>query len=527
MNNNDPEDQTGAPVDLSTSKVISDTFFVSASKIGVTLLKPVRSVILGRLLGPTLYGVLNIPVSYIQLLVLLSNIGFTTAVIKLVPEYLQKGRRDLAAMIYRSAVLLTVVLSVLWCFLLIAFAPWIAENVAHESDATLPIRIYALIIPFLALNAFYAVAFLAVQRGKLRAIITALHGVLNVALPIAAVLWRGDIISVIVGFLTAEVIGALIFTILFHRKAISRWTETPGPLSRGMGEVFSFGFLFFFANLGWNMINTVDRIMVKFYLPSDQLGFYAMAAIVITALSAVSSTAGTALIPSLTAARVTGGMDTFRRQIRSTGRITLIALVPIVLAIWCLSEDVFSIVLPKFLPSAEIVRILVFVGLIDIFCRISWAALASHAKGGLSASAYVFAALLNVALNAILIPRMGITGAAVATLTTFLVLAVILQVMMYSISRTRISPMSLLHPLVLSLIYPLLSFATGSLSSWARIVIVLAAGSVIYNILAAVTGLIRISDLETAEATLRPREHVAHVRIALFGIGIIKNITRR
>ncbi len=46
MNQNDPEDQTRSPVDLSTSKVISDTFFVSASKIGVTLLKPIRSVIL-------------------------------------------------------------------------------------------------------------------------------------------------------------------------------------------------------------------------------------------------------------------------------------------------------------------------------------------------------------------------------------------------------------------------------------------------------------------------------------------------
>ena len=275
------------------------------------------------------------------------------------------------------------------------------------------------------------------------------------------------------------------------------------------------------------MINTVDRIMVKFYLPADQLGFYAMAAIVITALSAISATAGIALVPSLTAARVKGGMDTFRKQIRNTTRITLIALVPIVFAIWSLSEDVLSIVLPKFLPSAGIVRILVFVGIVDIFCRTSWSALASHAKGGLSASAYLFAALLNVALNAILIPRMGITGAAIATLATFLVLAVILQVMMYSISRTRISPISLLHPLVLSLIYPLLSFATGSLSSWSRIVIVLVAGSAVYKLLAAVTGLIRISDLETDEGTLRQREHIAHVRIALFGLGILKRFTRR
>ena len=49
------------PVDLSTSKVISDTFFVSISKIGILLLKPIRGIVLGRILGPALYGMLNIP----------------------------------------------------------------------------------------------------------------------------------------------------------------------------------------------------------------------------------------------------------------------------------------------------------------------------------------------------------------------------------------------------------------------------------------------------------------------------------
>jgi stage V sporulation protein B len=527
MNHNEPEDQPRPPVDLSTSKVISDTFFVSVSKIGVTLLKPIRGVILGRLLGPTLYGILNIPISYIQLLVLLSNFGFTTSVIKLVPEYLQKGRKDLAAMIYRAAIALTVAFSVLWCLLLIAFAPWIAENLAHEPDATLPIQVYALIIPFLAITAFYAVAFLAVQRGKLRAVITAVYGVLNVALPIAAVLWRGDIISVIAGFLTAEVIGALLFIIFFHRSAISHWVGERGSLPRGVREVFSFGILFFFANLGWNLISTVDRIMVKYYLPADQLGFYAMAAIVVTSLSVISSTAGTALIPSLTASRVDGSMDTFRRQIRSTARISLIALVPIVMLIFSLSGDALMIVLPKFIAAAGIMRILAFVGIVDIFCRISWAALASYAKGGMSAAAYIFAAAFNVALNAFLIPRIGVTGAAVATLATFFVLAVILLSMMWRISRAKISALSLLHPLVLSIVYPLLAAAFRSLSPGARIVIVLVAGSVAYMILAALTGLIRAADLDTAEKSLRPRAHVPHVRFALSGIALLRKLIRR
>ena len=41
-------DGAAGPVDLTTAKVISDPYFVSASKIGITLLKPVRSVLLAK-----------------------------------------------------------------------------------------------------------------------------------------------------------------------------------------------------------------------------------------------------------------------------------------------------------------------------------------------------------------------------------------------------------------------------------------------------------------------------------------------
>ena len=96
-----------APVNLSTSQVISDTFFVSAARIGTTLLKPIRGIILARLLGPELYGVMSIPLPYVQIMTLLANIGFNTSIVKLAPDYLQKGRSDLARMIFRSTTVMT------------------------------------------------------------------------------------------------------------------------------------------------------------------------------------------------------------------------------------------------------------------------------------------------------------------------------------------------------------------------------------------------------------------------------------
>lgn len=505
-----------SPVDLSTSKVISDTFFVSISKIGILLLKPIRGIVLGRILGPSLYGILNIPVPYIQIFTIFSNIGFNAALVTLIPGHLQKGRGDVARMIYRAALVMTLSLALLWAILLIAAAPWISEKLAHQPDAVDPIMFYALIIPFMALNALYAVVYLGVQRGKLRAKITAVHGLLNVTLPIvAALVWRGRVLPVIGGFLTAELFGAILFSALFHRKVLPGFGRAAGSLQTNMSLIWRTGFLFFFANLGWNMINSIDRLMVKFYLPIDQYGFYSMASLIITALGIVASTTGTALIPSLTIARTKGDMSLYDRLVQDTSRFTFMALVPVAAMIYVTSRDVFGLVLPDFLPSVTVVRILVFIGFVDIFCRVAWASLVAYGRGGLAAVAYLTAAAWNILWNWILIPRYGIDGAAIATLTSFILLALLLQTMMRSTSGTRVRFTSLLHPFLLSLVFPLLSFGLGGQSHLMRIIVIFIAGSVFYILLGIYTGLIGSRDIERAQTALEPRREIPHVRLAL------------
>jgi O-antigen/teichoic acid export membrane protein len=510
------------PVDLSTVKVISDSFFYSISRISVLVLKLVKGIVLPRLLGPRLYGILNIPAPYILISSMLSNIGFNTSVLKLMPDYLQQGRPDLARMIYRSTAFMTVALSALWAVLLLVFSPWLVDRVAHEPDAVNPMRIYALAIPFLAVNTYFASVYMAVQRGKLGAAISFVYGVLNTALPIAAVLWHRNVTIVVGGIVAAEVLGATLFTFYFHDRVLSRLRSAAGPLWRGIKETVSFGFLFFIAGLGWNLINSVDRLMIKFYLPAAQLGFYSMAAQVYTMLNIVASTLGFALVPSLTAAKNEGEQAVFDRLVHNAARIGFMALVPIVAGVFVLAPDVFSLLLPRFGPSVVIVQITIFIGFIYLFASIAWAALVAHGRGGLSAWAHMGAAAWNIAMNRFLIPRYGIAGAAVSVLSTIIVLTVTLLVMMDRVSRTRIAVKTLLHPLALACVYPLLGYLLRGRHSIARIIVVAIAGSLLYLALAIRTGLIRQEDFTKARELLLRRSEVPHVRLARALIDILE-----
>jgi stage V sporulation protein B len=512
-------------VDLSTTKVISETFFVSATRVIFLGLKPVRGILLGGLLGPALYGMLNVPIPYIQIFVILSNIGFNTAIVKLMPDRLQAGRKDLALTIYRAALILTVSLSVIWTVLLILFAPQIARTFARNPDAVQPLVIYSLIIPFMAVNALYAALYFAVQRGKLRAMITAVHGFLNIILPvIAALVWRQRVTPVIAGFLTAEIVGAFFFFALFHRNVLVGFGRRTGTILGGMREIFAFGFLFFFANLGWDVLNSVDRLMVTYYLPIEQYGFYAMAAQIITALSIIAASAGVALVPSLTVARSAGDAAMFDRQVRNTARLTFIVLVPFVMLAFVTAQDLFAVILPSFLPSVPILRILVFIGFVDILCRVAWAALVAHGRGGMVAIAYVSAALWNITWNRLLIPPYGLVGAAAATLSSFVVLAIVLQSTMWKASGTYVRPARLLHPLLVSLVFPLLGFALGSVGHIWRIIVICAAGSVLYAFFALRTGLVTRNDLMQARNIAERRAPAGHAILMLRVIGLLERV---
>ncbi len=519
-------EKSKGPVDLTTAKVIADTFFVSLSWIAITILKPIRAVVIGRILGPHLYGIMNIATPYIQILTLTSNIGFNDAMTRLIPGYLHTGSPTDARRVFRAAAVMTLLLSLVWTALLLLLTGPILRHWAHQPDASVPFSLYTLIIPFLALNTFYAVVFIAFQRGKTRAKITLLYGLLNVILPIVAVLWRREINRVIIAFVASEGIGTLFFAFFFRKEIAPRLRGGTGRLLSGIREIFSTGYLFFFAQLGWNLIISLDRIMIKFFMEAQYLGFYTIGTLLVTALERITSTAGMALVPSLSAAWAAGDTDVYARQVRNVSRLGFIVLAPFVFCIYAVAGDVIRIVLPKFEPAVPVIQILVFITILDLACRIGRASLVACGRGGLLTAGYIVVAAWNFAWNWVLIPRIGMEGAAYASLSSFLLLAIILQVMMQKTAGTSVRVWHALYPMVLSLVYPLLHAVVPWEDTVIRPVVVAFGASAIYIFLSLLTGLVRRDDLAQASESLAPRGTVPHVRLTIAVIALLERVRR-
>jgi len=151
---------------------------------------------------------------------------------------------------------------------------------------------------------------------------------------------------------------------------------------------------------------------VNYFLNATQLGLYALAVVISEALWQIPGAASLALFPR-TARTVDRGATEFTCQLMH--QILVIAAVlaaAIALGSWVFVPLVFG---QRFRPSVAVVWILLPGTLALSLGRVGVSDLAGRGKNGYSSVFSITALIVTVLLDLLLIPRMGIWGAAVAS----------------------------------------------------------------------------------------------------------------
>jgi O-antigen/teichoic acid export membrane protein len=173
------------------------------------------------------------------------------------------------------------------------------------------------------------------------------------------------------------------------------------------------------------VMNSADRMMVQYFLGPYELGIYAIGySIAERAVTAVFLALGTASYPLLLRALERGGPDGARRQARQNIEI----LMAIALPAWggfTVASGQIATVLAGPAYSTAVATLLPMTGVaVFIYAlRIHYFSHAQHLTNRTWAllAASVPAVLVNIAMNAVLLPTVGLMGAVWARLASYLV----------------------------------------------------------------------------------------------------------
>jgi O-antigen/teichoic acid export membrane protein len=259
-----------------------------------------------------------------------------------------------------------------------------------------------------------------------------------VAICLLLLFWRRSL-NVFFGVtLAAEVAGVLILMLVLYRRGVLDIRAMDWSYFRQMA-------FFAFPLIGYELASVIldsgDRLLVQHFLGAQSLGFYSAAYNVSTYIEeSLMVPINLALFPIYMKLWVEKGKgETQAFLSRSLNNFLALAVGVGCLALLTSSDVIVVLASRKFQQAHSLIPVLVtglLIYAVHIFLN---AALLIYKKTALMTRLVVYACVANLILNVILIPRMGLQGAAVATLLSYLMLVVMMGRVSFRLLPLQIS----------------------------------------------------------------------------------------
>lgn len=386
------------------------------------------SIIIARVLGPEAKGIYSLAVLLPTLLITFTQIGVGPATVFYVGRGQHSLKKIFGAVIFFS-ILISIVATSIGLIIALFFGEKLFPGVAKEY-----LLLALFLIPFEIFLTFGIDILLGLQKIKKYNIVRLFQGFIFLFLISAFLLGlhfgiKAALFSQAISFLLASIF------LFFQVKK-----ETQGIIfsldKNLLKDFFSYSFKVYFGNIATYLHLRVDMWMINFFLNPTAAGFYSISVALAEKIWLISQSAGTVLFPRISAQKDKKMLKKFTPIVcRNILFITfLMSLVLFLFGRWL----IVLFYSPAFLKSVLPFQILL-IGTVSISgMRILTNDLAGRGKPIINSYIALVSVILNIALNVLLIPKVGIIGAAWATAISYTFAFVIKFVIYARISGNKI-----------------------------------------------------------------------------------------
>jgi O-antigen/teichoic acid export membrane protein len=189
-------------------------------------------------------------------------------------------------------------------------------------------------------------------------------------------------------------------------------------------KMLAFGTPLIFGRLAAVCFQSIDRFFLKHYANDRLVGLYALANQLVSPINVLVSTPFGTIWPNMQFA-VMKDRDANEYYARMLTYIVFLGMF-FALPLAILVTDILQIFAsPKYWEAANVVPWLAFAAVLDTINPALSVGVSLKRKSYLSPLIVIASALINIALNFLLIPRYGMQGAAIATVLSFLAMCAI------------------------------------------------------------------------------------------------------
>ncbi|MFA5295043.1 MAG: flippase [Methanoregulaceae archaeon] len=379
-----------------------------ANVVGLSAIGYIATMYFAHVLGPAILGSYYLFLSYYGVFALVGDGGFGGAAVKRISEG-REANEYFSAFIVLRVILLAVSLTAL-----LLLSPYFTDFISSGLFPWL----------FLALIAGTIAGFAAAGvYGSGKVGIAQISDFLTSSLKIAA-----QIVATFLGYAAAGLAGGFIlgllagFLINFHYLPLrlARFSV------RHLKSLFSFSFWIFLTSTGFTIFATADTILIGYFLTNADVGIYRVAYQLTGIATLVCIAVNTALFPRISRWNTDNDLPAISSALPKAVTFSLLLAVPIVTGGILLGERLLYFLYgADFVAGTPALGVLLIMQIVSVFVTLQITCLNAMDRPKHSFAATSLAAAINIGLNIILIPLLGILGAALATLASLTLTAIL------------------------------------------------------------------------------------------------------
>ncbi len=408
--------------------IIKNTFWLFTGEAVGRLLKMGLIIYAARKLGANGWGVFAYTISTASLLMTFSDIGIGSLITRDATQKKENYRSLISA-----ALLLKIIILVISIILVIFVSPYISS--IQEANILFPI--IGIVFLFDSLRDIGFAVNRIFEKMEKEMVVKVVMNLSILILGVILIKINPLPISVGIAYAVGSALSVVLILIILRKSLFEFITKTNfETLKLVLKTTLPLAIITLVSSI---MANT-DIYMLGLWKSPEDIGIYSAAQRFYQFVLIVPSMIGTATLPLMSRLANTDN-EKFKNILEKTLYVFMIICIPITFGGLILANQIIPLVFgPEYLEAIPVLQILMLMLLVSFPIILLINAIFVYNKQSKLVFINILGVLANVFLNFLLIPKFGVTGAAIATLISSTIVTSVIWVKMKKINHFEILP---------------------------------------------------------------------------------------
>jgi O-antigen/teichoic acid export membrane protein len=411
-----------------TKKVVSDGIYIMIGSVIAFIFSYAFRILLTRTFSVEEYGLFYSIWTFITFFLFFLYLGLDTASTYYIVKYnVIKNYNEIKSVILTTLLFQTIT-SVIFIILIFIFSNFLEINYFNYEGSSYILRFFSIYLLFNVFNVINISILLGFQKMKHYSFYAPLQSALYFLITFFLIILDFGIYSPFWAYVLTSFILFLIF-LPISQRIFPIYRYKFNNIKKTTCHLFSYGIPVILIAIGSRLIIQTDTLVLTKLSSMQGVGLYQSAMPIATAFTVLTTAITIVLFPLFTELWHKKDFNQINIYLKYIYHYLIAILLPIITISIIFSGEILNLVFGKdYFPAKMTLIILLSSVLFNIFSSINFQSLSAFGKPKLVSKIILSVALFNLIFNIILIPILGTSGAALSTVTSYLILYFVSQI---------------------------------------------------------------------------------------------------